>query len=106
MASIRLGGRQRPHLLEVTDLRPRPELVEQAVGARTREQPRDPALRIAEVAERDGLRGAGLLARGAHVAVAEPLPTLQREVLAKLDPLHAERALLHHPARAHGDVWV
>src|SRR5207245_10629052 len=57
-------------------------------------------------AEYDRPAQACLLAGGEDLAVADP-PLLQPRVDPRpLDALHAIRALLHHPPRAHGDVGV
>ena len=58
-------------------------------------QPRHLALRIVEIAEDDGRRRARLRARRLQLAVLH-LAILRLDLLfARLDPLHAERALLH-----------
>src|SRR5687767_8869367 len=54
------------------------------------------ALRVAQVAEADRLRGAGLLAGGLHLAFADGAPLVLRDLPPELDALHAEGALLHH----------
>src|ERR1700691_4557782 len=62
--------------------------------------------RIVAVAERDRSRRTRLLTRRDDLAVAQ-LPTLGLLIeLAKLDSLHAERALLHHTRAAHRHVRI
>src|SRR5262249_50008340 len=82
-------------LSEVGGSRADVELLEEPVFARIGLPPRDGARRIGEVAERDRLGGADLLARRADLAVADGTAFLLRVDARLLDALHAVRALLH-----------
>src|SRR5512143_3793150 len=90
--------------LQVEDAWPGAELLEDVVGAAALRQGGDPARRVAQVAEDDRRRRARLLAGGADLAVGERPPGELDGALARLDALHAQAALLHDAARAHGDV--
>src|SRR3989475_9494130 len=84
----------------------RVQLREQGVVPRLGLQPRDAALRVVDVAEDDGLAGAGLLARGLDLPVADGPALVARVDAGPADALDAVRALLHHPAAAHRDLRV
>ena len=62
--------------------------------------------RLIDVAKDDGLRGAGLLARGPNFTVADRPVLVAGADLGFANALHAVSALLHHAAAAHGDVGV
>jgi len=65
-----------------------------------------PKSQVLQVAEVDGLRRAGLLARGLRVAVAE-LPSVETGVdLGRVQALDAVGALLHHTTAADGHLGV
>src|SRR3954468_20574470 len=95
-----------PDARQIAGARPVAELGEQHVIAAVRLALVDLGFGIADVAERDRLGGAGLLAGGADVAVFERALGHLGVDLRGLDPLHAIGALLHHAARAHGHVRV
>src|SRR5262245_29611357 len=69
------------HLLQVGDVGSGAELFEHVIGAFSVRHERDAALRVLQVAEHDGLRGASLLAGRADVAVAERRLRLEGGVL-------------------------
>src|SRR5256712_4543810 len=93
-------------LPEVRDRRARPDLLQDVVGARRASELRHRALLVLEIAERDRARRAGLLARGEDVAVLHGALVVAGVVLARDDPLHAHRALLHHAELADRHVGV
>jgi len=68
---------------------------------------RAPLLAIqVDVAEEDRLGRTGCLAGGYHLAVSHrPVLALGGDT-GRRNPLHAIRALLHHPAAADRDVWI
>src|SRR5690606_450639 len=80
------------------------ELGEHAVVQHARLQPRDDRVPVEDVAEGDRLGRAGLLAGGLDLAVTDAPAVELRLQLAGVDALHAVGALLHHAARADGDV--
>src|SRR5205823_6098215 len=94
------------HLREVGDRRLRVQVREHVVAARVTGERRDPRATVAQVAEHDGLRRTRLCARWRDVAVLDVAIFETGPVLRAADPLHAERALLHHALFAHRDVRV
>src|SRR5437016_1902334 len=84
----------------------RVELLEHAVRAAAPCECGDATLWIVQVTEHNRLRRADLLAGGQHCPVGDRLARASGFDLRLLDSLHAERALLHHAARADGDVWI
>src|SRR3989475_5187511 len=84
-------------LLQVGDGGPRPDLLQDVIGARRAGEPHHGALLILEIAEGDRSRGARLLACGQDVAVPDGALRVTRVVLARDDALNAHRALLHDP---------
>src|SRR5262249_46827021 len=84
-----IGSRVRPadDLAQVRDRRPRADLLQHVVGPRRVGQLRHRASLILEIAERDRLRRARLLARRLDVSVAHGALVVARSVLASDDPL-------------------
>src|SRR5438874_5282847 len=95
-----------PDLCEVRDVGPRAELFEHAIPPLLPAQSRHAAARIREVAEDDGVGRADLLARRLDVPVGDGASVALGLELARLNALHAQAALLHHAARADGDVGI
>src|SRR5581483_8255574 len=82
------------------------EVLQQPVRARVLPDAVDARRRVLQVTEGECTRRAGLRASGDHLAVVQVAPLVLRLVLRGADALHAERALLHHALRAHGDVGI
>ena len=94
-------------LRQVRRARPGVQLGQQAVVARAGLGLADVGVAVVQVAEDDRAGRAGRLAGGLHLVAADPLlaPDLRRDPRL-VDPLHAVRALLHHPARPDRHVGV
>ena len=92
---------------EVRQARLDGEFGEHRVVARALLAARDGAGAIVEIAEHDGVRGAGLLASRLKRSVGNRGLVLDVSVRLRLaNSLDAERALFHHAAVANGDVRV
>src|SRR5215210_4939705 len=103
------AGARRPivaHQLQVPHRRLRVELFEDAVAAIAGGEARDAAVGIVQIAEHDRFGRARLFARRLDRAVLQRLAQTLRLDLVLLDPLYAERALLHHAARPDRDVRI
>src|SRR5581483_3864733 len=83
---------------QITHGRTDVKLFQHPVAPPIRHHLADLAVRVIEVAEVDRLRRAGLLACGLDRAVRDFFTPPLGLDLGFLDPLHAERALLHHAA--------
>src|SRR5882672_11214448 len=116
LTSAKVGGVLWPSLIgsrvladdlpEIRDGGPRSDLFEDVVGPRRMGEIGGVAPLVLQVAERDGLGRARLLARGDDVAVAHAALLVARPVLAGDDALDAHRALLHHAELADRHVGV
>ncbi len=93
-------------LREIGDVRPRAEVLEQLAAAGRLGEARDLAFRVLEIAEHERPRRARLRARRLDLAVAQRALLGPGLDLRALDPLHAERALLHHADLAQRNVRV
>src|SRR5256885_14001705 len=80
------GSLSMANLLEVGDVGPGAEILEDAVGALAAHVLGDPAVRVVEIAEHDRVGRADLLARGLDLAVLDRLAGLDRRVLGRGDP--------------------
>src|SRR5678815_2337112 len=94
------------YLGQVRDGRARIEFFEHTVPARVAAHLSDLAVRIATVAEHDGLGRAGLGAGRGEFAITRLAVLEPRIVLRGADALDAEGALLHHPACPHRDIGI
>src|SRR5687767_10611017 len=83
-------------LLEIGDLRFRPEIFEQLGAARRTRQARDAAVRIVQIAKYDGGRRTRLRTGRLERAIHNAAFLRFGRGLRRLDALDAERALLHH----------
>src|SRR5262249_49940930 len=93
-------------LPQIRDGRPRADLFEDVVGPRRPGELARVAALVLQVAERDRLGRARLLAGRDDVAVAHGALLVARAVLAGDDALDAHRALLHHAELADRHVGV
>src|SRR3990172_5258048 len=91
---------------EVGDGGTRPELPQDVVAAGRPGQLRHAARWVLQVAERDGLGGARLLARGLDLPLPHRPLLVPRRVLPGHDPLDTHGALLHYAELADRDVRV
>src|SRR5713101_7001764 len=94
------------HRGEVGSARAGVELAEEGVVALVGLQAGDPARRVVDVAEDDGLGRTHCLAGGHDLAVADRPVLLLGGDAADVDALHAVGALLHHAPAPYGHVRI
>src|SRR5205823_5582296 len=91
---------------QIRDRGPRVELLERVVPASCGGESRDAAVRVVKIAKDNCVGGTGLCTGRCDVAVAKGAAVTLGVELARLDPLDAKRALLHHAGAADGDIGV
>src|SRR5690606_12445231 len=91
---------------QITGARTGVQFVQGGVAAPRSPAAADPAVRIVEIAEYDGLGRADRLAGGDHIPVGNGAAGLLGFDAGMRDTLHTIRAFLHHAALAHGNVGI
>src|SRR5438046_27518 len=93
-------------LFQISDIRTCSQVFQHLVMTLRPAQLRGLAVGVFQISKHDGFRGASLLASRLDFAIHQLSLALQRNVLGKLDSLHAQAALFHHAPGAHNHIRV
>src|SRR5205807_1687233 len=95
-----------PDLLEISNIGPCSQLFQYLIMPLAATQLRGPAVGIFQISKDNSFRGTSLLAGSLDLAIYKVALALQRNVLAQLNSLDAQAALLHDASGPHNHIRI